>query len=83
MEEEKFLEKMSYDGWELFFINNEPVDGCPKILIKFYFRKEINYLYEFFSASNHLDDKEPLPLILLKASKSVLGFNLITVLVFF
>jgi len=48
MEEEKFLEKMSYDGWELFFINNEPVDGCPKILVKFYFRKEINYLYEFF-----------------------------------
>ena len=25
MEEEKFLEKMSYDGWELFFINNELV----------------------------------------------------------
>ena len=48
MEEEKFLEKMSYDGWELFFINNEPVDGCPKILVKFYFRKEINYFYEFF-----------------------------------
>jgi hypothetical protein len=48
MEEEKFLEKMSYDGWELFFINNEPVDGCPNILVKFYFRKEINYFYEFF-----------------------------------
>ena len=48
MEEEKFLEKMSYDGWELFVINNEPVDGYPKILVKFYFRKEINYFYEFF-----------------------------------
>ena len=23
MEEEKLLEKMSYDGWELIFINNE------------------------------------------------------------
>ena len=45
-------EWFNWDGSEgtqnLFFINNEPVDGCPKILVKFYFRKEINYLYEFF-----------------------------------
>ena len=31
--EDKFIDKMAIDGWELFFINNEPVDQEPKILV--------------------------------------------------
>ena len=44
----KFIDKMAIDGWELYFINNEPVDKEPKILVKSYFRRKINYLLDFF-----------------------------------
>ena len=46
--EDKFIDKMAIDGWELFFINNEPVDQEPKILVKLYFRRKINYFLDFF-----------------------------------
>ena len=34
--EQKFIDRMAIDGWELYFINNEPVDKEPKILVKLY-----------------------------------------------
>ena len=46
--EDKFIDKMAIDGWELFFINNEPVDQEPKILVKLYFRRKTNYFLDFF-----------------------------------
>tara|TARA_B110000495_G_C22811806_1_gene473936 strand:- start:55 stop:285 length:231 start_codon:yes stop_codon:yes gene_type:complete len=46
--EKQFIDKMAIDGWKLFFINNEPVDHYPQILIKLYFRRKINYLFKFF-----------------------------------
>ena len=41
MPEEDFINKMAKDGWELFFINNEPVDRTSILLVKLYFRKEV------------------------------------------
>ena len=43
----KFIDKMAIDGWELYFINNEPVDKESEILLKLYFRRRINYFFGF------------------------------------
>ena len=42
--EESLLNKMNSDGWELFFIHNEPLHEYPGMLVKFYFRKK-KFLY--------------------------------------
>tara|TARA_A100001011_G_scaffold331863_1_gene358568 strand:- start:122 stop:325 length:204 start_codon:yes stop_codon:yes gene_type:complete len=47
--EEKLLNRMNSDGWELFFIHNEPQNEYPSILVKFYFRrKKLSFLEQFF-----------------------------------
>ena len=47
--EEKLLNRMNSDGWELFFIHNEPQNEYPRILVKFYFRrKKLSFLEQFF-----------------------------------
>ena len=40
--EDAFLNEMAYAGWDLFLINNEPMREYPKVLVKLYFRKEID-----------------------------------------
>ena len=40
--EDLFLNEMAHAGWDLFLINNEPMREYPKVLVKLYFRKEIN-----------------------------------------
>jgi hypothetical protein len=40
--EEEFLNKMGSEGWELVQIHNEPVDKSSLILVKLYFKREIN-----------------------------------------
>ena len=40
MPEDKFLNKMAQEGWDLFLINNEPQNDFPGTLVKFYFRKK-------------------------------------------
>ena len=40
--EDAFLNEMAHAGWDLFLINNEPMLEYPKVLVKLYFRKEIN-----------------------------------------
>jgi hypothetical protein len=40
--EDAFLNEMAHAGWDLFLINNEPMREYPKVLVKLYFRKEIN-----------------------------------------
>ena len=48
-EEESLLNKMNSDGWELFFIHNEPLHEYPGMLVKFYFRKKkLSFLEQFF-----------------------------------
>ena len=50
--EENLLNKMDSDGWELFFIHNEPLNEYPSILVKFYFRKKkLSFLEQFFDFS--------------------------------
>jgi hypothetical protein len=39
--EEEFINKMGSEGWELIQIFNEPVDKSPLILVKLYFKREI------------------------------------------
>ena len=47
--EEKLLNRMNSDGWELFFIHNEPQNEYLSILVKFYFRrKKLSFLEQFF-----------------------------------
>ena len=47
--EENLLNRMNSDGWELFFIHNEPQNEYPRILVKFYFRrKKLSFLEQFF-----------------------------------
>ena len=46
--EQKLIDRMAIDGWELYFINNEQVDKEHKILVKLYFRRRINYFLDFF-----------------------------------
>jgi len=46
--EQKFIDRMAIDGWELYFINNVPVAKEPKVLVKLYFRRRINYFLDFF-----------------------------------
>ena len=51
--EESLLNKMNSDGWELFFIHNEPLNEYPSMLVKFYFRKKkLSFLEQFFDFSN-------------------------------
>ena len=40
--EDAFLNEMAHAGWDLFLINNEPMREYPKVLVKLYFRKEID-----------------------------------------
>jgi hypothetical protein len=40
--EEEFINKMGFEGWELVQIHNEPLDKSPLILVKLYFKREIN-----------------------------------------
>ena len=50
--EENLLNKMDADGWELFFIHNEPLNEYPSMLVKFYFRKKkLSFLEQFFDLS--------------------------------
>ena len=50
--EEMLLNKMDNDGWELFFIHNEPLNEYPVMLVKFYFRrKKLSFLEQFFDFS--------------------------------
>ena len=47
--EENLLNRMDSDGWELFFIHNEPLNEYPSMLVKFYFRKKrLSFLEQFF-----------------------------------
>ena len=39
--EEEFINKMGSEGCELIQIFNEPVDKSPLILVKLYFKREI------------------------------------------
>ena len=39
--DEEFINKMGSEGWELIQIFNEPVDKSPLILVKLYFKREI------------------------------------------
>jgi hypothetical protein len=40
--EEEFINKMGSEGWELVQIHNEPLDKAPLILVKLYFKRELN-----------------------------------------
>ena len=40
--EDAFINEMAHAGWDLFLINNEPMKEYPKVLVKLYFRKEVN-----------------------------------------
>jgi len=48
MSEESLLNYMSSKGFELAWINNEPVDGYPMIIIKFYFKRKISFFERLF-----------------------------------
>jgi hypothetical protein len=39
--EDIFLNRMGDDGWELISINNEPLNNRPSVLVKLYFKREI------------------------------------------
>ena len=40
--EEEFINRMGSEGWELVQIHNEPVDKSSLILVKLYFKREMN-----------------------------------------
>ena len=49
MPEDEFLNKMAHEGWDLFLINNEPLNEYPGTVVKFYFRKKKqSFLEQFF-----------------------------------
>ena len=48
MSEESLLNEMSSKGFELCWINNEPLDGHPIIIIKFYFKRKISFFERLF-----------------------------------
>ena len=46
--EDKYLEFMGKEGWELIQINNEPHKNRPLVYVKFYFKKKVDkYLIWF------------------------------------